>query len=254
MKESPPDLHTPIYLKLSEDMPWPPDAVFHLLSRDGLFRCRNHPFFRSSVESADFPSELAGHAPFVSLSYPKLSQKLFETVVGYFSEVADLHGAEAAVLLVWNRLRGEVEVVVPEQRSVVSISWFSGTVSPLNVHYEIPPLAAHQVPIGDVHSHVDGAAYASGTDVDDELHRPGLHIVVGRISREPPEFHVEVTVDGGRFAVENIRKVVEGYAQRRCEEVPEEWMGKLQVEQWKNQYWSAASTATASGYDDQESH
>ena len=44
---------------------------------------------------------------------------------------------------------------------------------------------------GDIHSHVDEPAYASGTDKWDERYRAGLHIVVGRLGQEPPELHIE---------------------------------------------------------------
>ncbi len=68
------------------------------------------------------------------------------------------------------------------------------------------------------------------TDIEDEVHRPGLHIVVGRIGSEPPELHIEVTVDGDRFAVKDYKMVLEGYHQRRPEEVPDEWMEQVTVE------------------------
>jgi hypothetical protein len=90
--------------------------------------------------------------------------------------------------------------------------------------------------IGDIHSHVDGAAYASGIDKADEAYRPGLHIVVGRIREEPPEFHCAVTADGMRFPVKDIGLVLEDYQRRRCQEVPEEWIAKVRVEEgsgWK---------------------
>ena len=60
---------TPVYLKVSEDMPWPKkEKVFYLLSRDGLFLCRNHEFFSSSVPAPKAPSELAGHERQLKLS------------------------------------------------------------------------------------------------------------------------------------------------------------------------------------------
>ncbi len=219
---------TPVHLKRGPDMPWPEEKVFYLLSGDGLFLCRNHEFFRSSVPAARPPSELAGHERLLELRYPKVPRRLLEQVIGFFSLVADREGAEAAVLLVWNRESGEVEVVVPPQRSTVSVGWY-GQRYPLNVYYDLPSLPPHLVPIGDIHCHVDLPAYASFTDVQDEVHRPGLHIVVGRISKEPPELHIEVTVDGDRFAVEDYGTVLEGYHQRRPEEVPAAWMDQVTV-------------------------
>ena len=53
MTPSPNSLLTPILLKTADTMPWPEDeSVFHLVTSDGLFLCRNHPFFTSSVPVA----------------------------------------------------------------------------------------------------------------------------------------------------------------------------------------------------------
>ena len=86
--------------------------------------------------------------------------------------------------------------------------------------------------IGDVHSHVDEPAFSSATDVRDERHRPGLHIVVGRISHEPPDFHIEATVDGMRFHVTHPELVLEGYERRRIAAVPPTWIDQVEVRHW----------------------
>ena len=86
--------------------------------------------------------------------------------------------------------------------------------------------------IGDIHSHVDMSAYASAMDKDDELHRPGLHIVVGRLNLEPPDLHIEVTVDGTRFQVADPKMVLAGYHHRRLHEVPQEWIDKVNVKSY----------------------
>ena len=240
MKVSNETLLTPIYLKLSAEMPWPEaEKVFYLLAGDGLFLCRNHPFFRSSVRAPKAPAELAAHDPFLKLSYPKLPQRLLEKVVGFFARIGLRYGAEAAVLLAWNRTAQRVEVIVPEQHSIVSVGW-QGRCHPIEVRYAVPPLPSHVLIIGDIHCHVHGPAYASVMDKNDELHRPGLHIVVGRIGEEPPEFHIEATVDGTRFAVKDPSLVLAGYERRRLHEVPQDWLGKVTVKSW-NDYAASSS-------------
>jgi len=225
-------LLTPIYLKLNPDMAWPDDKAFYLLTGDGLFFCRNHPFFRSSVPARNFPSELARHEEFLRLRHPRIPQELMETVIGYFARIAELHGAEAAVVLACDLQTRAVQVVVPEQVSYVSRG-YRGQVYPIEVHYQIPSLPSGLMLMGDIHSHVNGPAYASALDRHDERHRAGLHIVVGRIQEEPPELHVEYGVDGTRFPVANPELFIEGYERRRTQ-VPEEWMAKLKVRPWKS--------------------
>ena len=235
MNPSESKLLTPILLKATDDMPWPEnESVFHLVTSSGLFLCRNHPFFTSSVPVDRWPPELAAHAPFMHLRYPRLPQRVFERIVGFFAMIGENFGAEAAVLLAWDPTRGAIEVIVPEQRSLVSSSW-SGRCYPLSVEYDMPPLPEGWMWIGDIHSHVDEPAHASTMDEKDEHHRPGLHIVVGRLFSEV-EFHIVVTVDGMRFRVKRLETVVEGYERRRVDEVPLEWIQKVEVRHWTSQH------------------
>lgn len=180
-------------------MPWPEhEPVFCFLTGDGLFICRNHQFFSSCAPATDWPSELATQKPFCSLFYPKLSRRILERVVGFFEVVGRKLDSEAAVLICWNEQSREAEVIVPEQVGIVGVGWI-GRRYPVEVEYKTPLLPRHLRLIGDIHSHVDDPAYASYTDKADEAYRPGIHIVVGRLRDEPPEFHCAVVVDGTRF-------------------------------------------------------
>ncbi len=82
--------------------------------------------------------------------------------------------------------------------------------------------------VGDIHSHADLAAYASYTDKLDEQHSPGAHLVVGRVSLEPPEFHCEFVIDGRRFDID-LLEIVEAYETKRSD-FPAEWINRLDIE------------------------
>lgn len=227
------NLHTPVYIKAAPDMPLPTDKTYYLVTSDGLFLNRNHEFFTSSVPIDKWPSELAGHDPFLKLNYPALPRRLIEQVVGFFAIVGERFASEAAVLIAWDRDAERLQTIVPDQCGVVGTSW-SGEPYPISVDYEVPSLPPHLSLIGDIHSHVDGPAYASATDKEDERYRAGLHIVVGRIHQEPPEFHCEVTVDGRRFKVRDLSAVMGGYHRRRKHEVPQTWLDKVSVKTWNS--------------------
>jgi hypothetical protein len=228
MEKKEKNLITPIYLKTSEDMPWPEDDIFYLLSRDGLFLCRNHSLYRSSVEARGWPGELAGHNKFVMAQYPKVPQHILELAVGFFARIGQAQGAEAAVLLAWDEPEKKMRILVPRQLASVYEGW-NGYQHPIGIHYTVPvELPRGWSILGDIHSHVDGAAYSSLTDKQDENYRPGLHIVVGRIFEEPPQFHVETTVDGVRFPLEQ-NLVFEGY-KRRQYTVPDSWFDRVVIE------------------------
>ena len=228
-----PNLVTPIYLKTDQAMEWPTDRMFYLLSRSGLFLCRNHDFFSSCVPADRWPGELAEQRSFLNFDYPRLPQRMLERVVGFFDIIGERHHSEAGVLLTWNSRSKQLEFVVPQQTGTVGGAQY-GKPYPMDLYYEVPPLPPHVLLIGDIHSHVDGPAYASWTDRADEAYRPGLHLVVGRILDEPPEFYCAVMADGTRFRVRDLSLVMEGYRQRRRDEVPGEWLDKVKVEAWSS--------------------
>jgi hypothetical protein len=219
---------TPLYVKLDDALELPADErVFYVLSRSGLFLHRNHPFFKSCVRARTCPSELAAHREMLELSFPRIPQAQIERTIGFFSRIADLYRAEAALMLVWDSVAERLVLHVPHQKARVSEGW-SGALYPLDVKYEMPTdLPPNLSVVGTVHSHVDGAAYASVTDRQDESHMTGLHIVVGRIFDEPPQFHCEFVVDGTRFPV-GYSEVVERY-QRRRDDVPRDWIDRVEV-------------------------
>jgi PRTRC genetic system protein A len=193
-------LSTPFYTKTDKNMPWPKDKMFYLMTRDGLFICRNHEWFSSCAPAKKGPSELEDQKPFIDLKYPMVPRALIERALGFFHLVFKDRKAESALILVWNRQTGKMELVCPKQK----VSWGS-------VKYDIPDLPPHLALIGDIHSHCDFAPKASYTDEGDEINRPGLHIVAGYIDKEPPEFYCAVMADGQRFEVDDIKDVVEDY-------------------------------------------
>jgi PRTRC genetic system protein A len=196
--------------------------MFYMVTADGLFICRNHEFFTSCVPTDDFHAELKEHRPFLRIRYPRISQPLFEMVMGFFTHVAARWGTEVAVLLAVHET-GQVTFVVPTQ-----------TVGPGHVDYDVPLLRAGWRYFGDIHSHVDMSAFASGVDTADEKHRPGLHIVVGRLYSKRPEFHVEAVVDGVRFPIGELGHVVDAYDQPAP--FPDEWMDKLTKKRYQPIY------------------
>lgn len=223
---------TPVYLKTDDNMPWPEDKFFYLLARDGLFLCRNHEFFASSTKVEKGPKDLASHSESLHLSYPKIPQAILERAVGFFQLVVDKQNSEAAVVVAWNRNTNQVELVIPDQIGVNSGYSSAGSPHgyPMDVKYDIPTFPPNLALIGDIHCHVDGSACASYTDEHDEVHRPGIHIVVGHIGEEPPQFHIEAVADGKRFDVKDLKLVCEGYHKRRMEEVPLDWLDKVKLE------------------------
>jgi hypothetical protein len=224
----------PVYLKTDADMPRPGDPEFFLLTRNGTFLCRNHPFFASDVPTNRPVRALAAHRPGVEVRYPRLKAVQLESIVGFFWRIYQLHRSEAVVLLVWDLAEQRYRLIVPEQEATV---WRSGRErSPQDVRYRVGVPPAGQLLVGDIHSHGNMPAFTSWTDADDERHRDGIHAVVGRIEQEPPEIHVEMAVDGERFELKP-EHIFEGYQARR-QFVPRAWLDRVKVRElgWRNWY------------------
>ena len=234
---------TPVYIKDDADADWPEDPVFYVLGSNGLSLGRNHEMFRSCTLVNHGPSELAEQESFLKPNYPQLSQPLIEQLVGFFSEMARQHGCEAGAYLIFDRETRAVTARVPKQVSTVSESYY-GSLWPIGLDYEsLEPLPPEELIFGTIHSHVYGPAYASGIDVHDELDKPGVHLVVGKLDKEPPDFHVEAVVDGSRFNLD-IAQVIEGYGELR-DDFPAEWVDRVEV---KVNRWSKPKTYGGQGY------
>jgi hypothetical protein len=232
----------PIYLKTTANMPRPQDPEFYWMTHSGLFICRTHTFFSSDAPSKRMPGSLAAHQPSCEVRFPPLGVAALEYVVGFFREVYNRHGSEAVVLLLWDLERQRYRICVPRQRASVWQSYSSSLPCAIDVAYDIPtPLPPNHILIGDIHSHADLPAYTSGTDSHDERYRDGVHVVVGHIDRDPPDFHLEMAADGCRFGLA-FEHFFRGYHARR-RRIPAEWLAKVQVNVHRS-FW-------ATSYDDE---
>jgi hypothetical protein len=247
MKHPDPTLPTPLYVKSTDDMPWPAEeSCFHLLARDGLFICRNNRFFSSAVPAANFPQALAAQKLFCKIRYPKVRRRQFELIVGFFSHVAQLHQSEACVLLAWDEKAERYRLIVPKQLATCGWSSWEQKRYPVGVHYTMPTdLPPHCPVVMSVHSHVDEAAYTSHVDAADERYRAGLH-VIGRPDQRGAA--------GDQDRSGNRRHALPAGAVDGDRGLPappaahsQEWIDRVEVEVWKPKPYYASSPS----YDDE---
>lgn len=224
------NLSVPVYLKTEENMVWPDDKMFYLLSKNGLFICRNHAWFQSCSPAKTGPSDLFEQKAELSLSYPVLPRALVEKAVGFFRNVYDKDHWESALIIVFNRQTQQIELLCPDQE----VSWGS-------VHYQIPPLQPHMALIGDFHSHCNFSPTPSMTDEGDELNRPGMHLIAGYLKDEKPEFHCVVVADGTRFEVKDLSLVMEPYVSSDPRLAPPEWLAKVKEKYYHSTYSGGSS-------------
>ncbi len=218
----------PVYLKTDAKTERPQDSEFYWVTRDGMFLCRNHPFFQTDVPTKRSVRALAPHEPACVFRYPKVPIGHLVFIVGFFDKAYELYQSEAVVLLYWDLQKRRYRLWVPDQEATVREFW-DGDRMPEDVRYAMPTnLPPHYLLVGDIHSHGNLSAYSSFTDKLDEQYRDGVHGVVGKIDRDPPEFHLEFCVDGSRFSLE-FDDLFQGFGQRR-KMIPDKWISKIKVE------------------------
>ncbi len=163
--------------------------------------------------------------------------------------MAEQRGCEAGAYLVFDRVQKTVSSLIPKQRATMRKGW-SGRDHAVGLDYDDPTgLSQDQMILGTVHSHVYESAYSSVVDVHDETEKPGVHIVVGRLDRNPPDLHAEAVVDGKRFRLKPS-EVIEGSAARDLQ-FPNEWLEQVEVvllPSWSQSYGNAATGY--GGYED----
>jgi hypothetical protein len=78
--------------------------------------------------------------------------------------------------------------------------------------------------IGSIHSHGCLGPQHSSTDLDDEVHEPGLHLTAGYVQSARPEFAAAFVVGGTRFTVPVDRVLPEFRGIRRP---PVAWLERV---------------------------
>ncbi|MBP7933134.1 MAG: hypothetical protein KA354_00685 [Phycisphaerae bacterium] len=222
--EAKPD--TPFYLK-REPVQWPKDAFFYMLADGGgsqpeavVYRCRNHPWFESSVP-VPVPPGLALHRASLKAHWPLVPYRLTELALGFFVRVARMYNSESFLLLCYDRWKRRYRLICPVQRVTYS-----------SVKYEVPDLPPEFMLVGDIHSHPGDDAGASIIDQWDERSRAMVHIIWAFPRHHPPHVQVDAVIDGHRFPIAADSILERGYRRLRLR-VPTRWIDRVHKETYR---------------------
>lgn len=188
---------TPLTRPLSE-LP-EPDTIHYVAARNGLFLRKPTALGPVMVPMKTMPEHLAevdkektgGHFVFTADSLPP---ELMAQVVAWFRRVFETHGTEAEVLLTYN------ETGTPKYRTFIPTQKNS-SVSVTSIHDPSHIRKGWQL-VGSIHSHCDFSAFHSGTDTHDASTFNGLHITIGKVNTDTPEYAAMVMMNGVRFDYE----------------------------------------------------
>jgi hypothetical protein len=201
----------PLYLK-DDKFRDPPDAMFYLLARDGLYLVRRSELFTTELRVQGVPW-LEPHAERAQLHLPaKIPAQLLDQALAFFRTVFDRLRAEAALLLYYVPAENRYELIAPHQ-----------DVTPFSCEYTIGPTPEGRIRAGSLHSHGNLDEGHSDVDTADERFEDGLHMTVGAID-SVPRISCDLVVGGRRFPVPLADVVDRAYTEQS---VPAEWLSAV---------------------------
>jgi hypothetical protein len=168
-----------------------------IVAQNGMFCERSGPFYKSctSIEQTALPLE--SHDEYCTLTCGRIPRVMHRAMLGFFREAHQIHGGEAALVLLYHLQDGRFRWHCPPQ--TVEVTWSLGRwVVSDSIEFQNPlSLPPGWIHLGDAHLH-PGAAYPSAIDVLDD--QDGLHIIVGNVLTRPT-YHVDFVMDGRRFSL-----------------------------------------------------
>lgn len=200
------------------------DETRYILADNGIFLERRSPMFVTSIRVSHFDLDLEVHDEFCQLTCGKIPHVMHRAMLGFFKYAHEVHGGEAALVLLYHPERKKFRWHCPEQ--IVEVyKTRSGWATTHCIEFRNPVnLPDGYVHFGDAHLHVGGPT-PSAMDVRDD--QDGLHIIVGTI-RSAPTYHVVFVMDGVRFrmAPEAIFEVPNC---QPCARPPRRWLRQVRL-------------------------
>lgn len=162
---------------------------------------------------ADLGASLNYPNPIVKNEWSKIPANLIRYAWRYFAAVYEECKCEAAVLLYYHPTDKLWSLLVPVQYncSHASVSYAvpnNLTIKEIEEDKDMKKQYAETVEeaeeleedgyilMGTIHSHCDFDAFHSGTDDADEVNFDGVHITIGRVNTETPNFASRIMVNG----------------------------------------------------------
>jgi hypothetical protein len=154
-----------------------------------------------------------------SMNEKRIPQWLIMKAHDFFKKIWDDKGTEAMVYIIHHPEKDEFNLWVPEQ-------YCTGA----SVNYRLKPgaIKGGWYAVGTIHSHCNFGAFHSGTDQHDMSGMPGLHITIGHVDRDWPEFAVALSANKQQFDVdEGIERIMDRNAikdPKGYDDAPDWWM------------------------------
>ena len=226
--------------------PLAPGEFRYVLGRDGLSLERATAMYTSSVK-VDGPIPFLDDNPqHCQLHCGPIPSEMLSRMVGFFQAAYQMHGGEAALVLLYYPETGRFAWHCPKQMIRMYL-WWNKLHAEDSVEYDNPlTLPEGAVHFGDAHSHL-GPPTPSLVDQKDEAHLDGLHIIAGYVNSQRPSYHLDFCIDGHRFKVPTDA-IFEAIPEAPFPEPPAEWLNQIRILYPKSYLASKSNTYSTSSY------
>lgn len=154
-----------------------------------------------SISNDEFPQEFMDLEEECTYTMPLIPLDIVNKLDEFFRLVHSQHGTESIVILTYDTTKKGSEgwgVLVPEQTNTAAHCKYDAdsiaSIKPDNVMI-----------VGSVHSHPEMAAYASGTDHEDQADFDGIHITYGwqkHVNNGATQYYAELQMAGKNYKLD----------------------------------------------------
>jgi len=158
----------------------------YIVAKNGIFFKDNQDMIETCTK-IDTIEGLSHIKPYIKWKFPKISPQQIKMVVKFFKIIYMKHQTECMVLIGWNRKEKKIQIIPPIVQRVTGAS----------IKYELSTTPGLSI-IGSIHSHAGMSAFHSGVDINDEMNFDGLHITLGKFSKNNDNFQISSQVTSGK--------------------------------------------------------
>ncbi len=224
------------YVMKHQDTDLPPlglDETRIVVGANGVFRERHNHMFSSSTKVDPSELGLADHYQYCQLRCGKLNRVMHRVMLSFFCEAHQLHGGEAALVLLYHPERRRFRWHCPVQTIEMHSSggrWYTSDF----ISWDNPTqLSEGYVHFGDCHLHTGNNTTPSWVDTRDD--QDGLHVIVAGITGKP-RYNIDFVVDGKRFGVAPAL-IFEDPDCLSGGRTPARWMKRVRIERYVPYQW-----------------
>jgi hypothetical protein len=207
-----------IIAKPDEELPVE-DVIFYAATKKGWLV--NTPTIFGNAQVVMDPKEHPASLPEPNERFVLNGRKMPLHMLSQFHDLArknfEKRKAECSAYLTWNPDTDDYKLFIPEQYV---------THTSVNHKLDAGQIKHGYQAIGTIHSHCDFSAFHSGTDKHDMGKMPGLHITIGHVNTDDPDFDFAISQGDAAFTVtwEQIVDVERPLDKNGYATAPDHWL------------------------------